>query len=155
MNSKKNPKRISGRTVALKAPARKGYLFRGWYTGSNYKTRVTKLTAGRTKSITLYARWSRVTTGKTAVISAKNLKGRMARIKYRRTAGASGYRIYYSLKKSMKGARSVYARSTSVTLKKLKKNRTYYIKVRAYRKDSTGRKVYGRYSSARGLKIRK
>ena len=39
--------------------------------------------------------------------------------------------------------------------KKLKKGKTYYVRVRAYKKDSTGRKVYGKYSKVMKVKITK
>ena len=39
--------------------------------------------------------------------------------------------------------------------KKLKKGKTYYVRVRAYKKDSTGRKVYGKYSTVKKIKITK
>ena len=44
---------------------------------------------------------------------------------------------------------------TSKTLSKLSKGKTYYVKVRAYKKDSTGAKVYGSFSSAKKIKISK
>ena len=44
---------------------------------------------------------------------------------------------------------------TSTTLSKLSKGKNYYVKVRAYKKDSTGAKVYGSFSSAKKVKISK
>ena len=44
---------------------------------------------------------------------------------------------------------------TSKTLSKLSKGKNYYVKVRAYKKDSTGAKVYGSFSSAKKIKISK
>ena len=44
---------------------------------------------------------------------------------------------------------------TPKTLSKLSKGKTYYVKVRAYKKDSTGVKVYGSFSSAKKVKISK
>ena len=38
---------------------------------------------------------------------------------------------------------------------KLSKGKTYYVKVRAYKKDSTGAKVYGSFSSVKKVKISK
>ena len=43
-------------------------------------------------------------------------------------------------------------KSTTKTLK-LKKGTTYYVKVRAYAVDSTGNKVYGKYSKATKIKL--
>ena len=44
---------------------------------------------------------------------------------------------------------------TSKTLSKLSKGKNYYVKVRAYKKDSTGAKVYGSFSSVKKAKISK
>ena len=55
-----------------------------------------------------------------------------------------------------KGAvKKVTVTGTSKTLSKLSKGKTYYVKVRAYKKDSTGAKVYGSFSSAKKIKISK
>ena len=37
--------------------------------------------------------------------------------------------------------------------KRLKKGRTYYVKVRAYKVDSAKKKVYGAYSKTKSVKI--
>lgn len=55
-----------------------------------------------------------------------------------------------------KGAvKKVTVTGTSKTLSKLSKGKTYYVKVRAYKKDSTGAKVYGSFSSVKKVKISK
>lgn len=55
-----------------------------------------------------------------------------------------------------KGAvKKVTVTGTSKTLSKLSKGKTYYVKVRAYKKDSTGAKVYGSFSGAKKVKISK
>lgn len=55
-----------------------------------------------------------------------------------------------------KGAvKKVTVTGTSKTLSKLSKGKNYYVKVRAYKKDSTGAKVYGSFSSAKKVKISK
>lgn len=50
---------------------------------------------------------------------------------------------------------TVTVTGTSKTLSKLSKGKTYYVKVRAYKKDSTGAKVYGSFSSVKKVKISK
>ena len=37
----------------------------------------------------------------------------------------------------------------------LTKGKTYYVKVRAYKTDSTGQAVYGKYSAVKKVKIKK
>ena len=52
-----NPTKIkAGNTSKLKKPTRKGYVFKGWYTSDNYKTRIVSLKS-ITKNTTLYAKW--------------------------------------------------------------------------------------------------
>ena len=43
--------------------------------------------------------------------------------------------------------------SSTKKITKLKKGKTYYIKVRAYKMDSQGNKVYGSYSKIKKIKI--
>ena len=40
------------------------------------------------------------------------------------------------------------------TIKKLKKGQTYYLRIRAYKKDSAGRKVYGKWSDVKKIKTK-
>ena len=133
---------------------RRGYLFKGWYTERNggvkmsYYTRVTK-------SQTLYARWETVTKPKKAVISSlkKRGKGKFL-VKYRKISGSDGYEICYSTSKKFKSSvKKANTYSLSKTVKGLKKKKNYYVRVRAYKKDSTGNKVYGSYSKTKKVKV--
>lgn len=66
--------------------------------------------------------------------------------------------VYAKWKKVVvkKGAvKKVTVTGTSKTLSKLSKGKNYYVKVRAYKKDSTGAKVYGSFSSVKKVKISK
>lgn len=60
-NSRSNPAgyTIASRTIVLKKPIRKGYTFKGWYSDSKFKKKVTKISAGSTGSRKLYAKWGR------------------------------------------------------------------------------------------------
>lgn len=58
-------------------------------------------------------------------------------------------------KKFKKSVTKKTTSKTSFTLTKLKKGKTYYVRVRAYKVDSTGKKVYGKYTSAKKVKITK
>ena len=46
-------------------------------------------------------------------------------------------------------------KKTSYTIKNLKKGKIYYLRVRAYKLDSMGKKVYGKYSKVIKVKIKK
>lgn len=77
-------------------------------------------------------------------------------VTWKRVAGASGYQVRYSLKKKSgyktatvnKGSRTKYMR------KGLKKGKTYYVKVRAYR-TVKGKKVYSPWSALQALSLKK
>ena len=63
---------------------------------------------------------------------------------------ANGYQIRYSLKKNMKGSKTITLTRntrTSATIKKLKGRKTYYIQVRTYRKIGK-KKYYSTWSKA-------
>ena len=60
-----------------------------------------------------------------------------------KASGATGYKIQYSLKSTMKSAKTITvkgASKTKYTIKKLKKGKTYYVRIRPYKK--SGSKEY-------------
>ena len=84
------------------------------------------------------------------VTSAKNGNGMKLTVKWASVKNAKKYEISYSLKKNFKAAKKVTTKKTSVTIKKLKKGKTYYVRVRA--KNAAG---WGAYSKAKKVKIKK
>ncbi len=86
--------------------------------------------------------------------SVKNKKAGKAVVKIKKTEGAVGYQVTYADNKKFKKAKSKTTKKTSLTLKKLKKGKTYFVKVRAY-KTVNGKKVYGDYSAVKKVKIKK
>ena len=86
--------------------------------------------------------------------TAKNIKGKKLTANWKKTLEADGYQIQYAPNKKFKKAKSKTVKSTSVTLKKLKKKTTYFVRVRAY-KTADGKKVYGKWSSVKKVKIKK
>jgi len=66
---------------------------------------------------------------------------------WKKLDNVNGYQIQYSLKKNMKKAKikNVSASKSKVTIKKLKKKKTYYVRVRAY-KNIKGNKYFGAWS---------
>lgn len=144
--------------ITLPKATRKGYTFAGWYTESSYKTKVTALKKGTTGNKTLYAKWTKVTKPSKPVISSvKNAKSKQMSIKLKKKiSGAKGYELVYATdKKFKKNKKTVTFTGTSKTVKKLKKGQTYYVKVRAYKLDSTNSKVTGSYSSVKKITIKK
>lgn len=72
-------------------------------------------------------------------------------------AGATGYQIAYSTNKNFKGAKNVSVKKAATTKKvvsKLKKGKTYYVKVRAY-KTVKGKKQYTGWSKVKQVAVKK
>ena len=138
--------------VKLPKATRKGYLFKGWYADSTYKTKVTAIKKGTTGNKTFYAKWEKVKKPSRPTISkVKNAKSKQMSIKLKKkVSGAKGYEMVYATdKKFKKNKKTVRFTGTSKTVKKLKKGKTYYVKVRAYKLDSKNERVYGKYSSVK------
>lgn len=93
-----------------------------------------------------------VKVAKVKSITAKKKSSKAVTVKIKKVSGAKGYQVRYATKKSFKGSKAKLVKKTSVTLKKLKKGKTYYIKARAY-KVSGGKKVYGKYSKTVKVKL--
>lgn len=138
----------------LPTPVRSGYRFNGWFTAPNGGTQIlpTTVVTAKTDS-TLYASWSRVNVSKPSKPSAKNGKAKQIKLKLKRTKNAEGYQIQYAKKKNMKSARIKNTKKLTTTINKLSRGKVYYIRVRAYRTDSTGAKVYGPWSSKMKVRV--
>ena len=155
-NNSKNPSTYYNQKISLKNPTRKGYEFKGWYTDSKFKKKITTIKKGTKKNYTLYAKWEKVTVKKTSITSAKNSKSKQIAIKYKKVSGAKGYEVSYSTdKKFKKSVTKKNTTKTSYTIKSLKKGKTYYVRVRAYKIDSAGKKVYGKYTTVKKVKVSK
>ena len=155
-NNGGNPSTFYGNTTNLLNPTRRGYTFSGWYSDKGFKKKVTQITSGNVGNTTFYAKWKKVSVGKTTITSFVNKSGKKALVKYKAVSGASGYEIVYSTDKKVKKNRTtVKTKAKSRTLKGLKKGKTYYVKVRAYKTDSTGQAIYGKYSAVKKVKIKK
>ena len=88
------------------------------------------------------------------VIKKAAAKKKAIVLKWKKKAG-SGYEITYSTKKNFSGAKTIKvkgARKSSYTIKKLISGKTYYVKIRAYKK--VGNKIYhGGYSARKAVKV--
>ncbi len=91
---------------------------------------------------------------KVTLKSAKNQKGKKVLVKWKKVNKADGYQIQVAQKKTFKGKKSVTTTKTSYTIKKLKKKKTYYVRVRAYKMNGQ-KKVYGKWSAVKKVKIKK
>ncbi|MCR4690572.1 MAG: DUF6273 domain-containing protein [Lachnospiraceae bacterium] len=101
-----------------------------------------------------------VTPHKVKLKSAKNnKKGTVTiKIKVRKTdPKPEGYELASSTsrKKLTRVKKVKRFKKTSFKLRKLKKGKTYYIRVRAFNKDAEGNRIYGKWSKSKAVKIRK
>ena len=86
-------------------------------------------------------------------VKAVRKTSKKAIVSWKKVKGAAGYQVKYSLKKNLKSAKTKnVAKKTKLTITGLKKNKVYYVKVRAYKK-SNAKKVYGKFSKV--VKIKK
>ena len=151
----------SSRTVKAKkaigtlpTATRAGYTFSGWYTKKSGGTKI-KTSTKITKKCTYYAQWKKVTVSKGNITKLTNGSGKKMTVTMKKVSGAAGYQVVYATNSKFTGKKTKNTSKTSLTLTGLTKNKTYYVKVRAYKKDSTGKKIYGGYSSVKKIKIKK
>ena len=86
----------------------------------------------------------------------KNKKSKRVVLQLKKIKNATGYEVRYTTNKRFKrNIKKVKYSSNKITIRKLKKGKTYYFKARAYYKNASGKTIYGKYSPVRKLKIRK
>lgn len=91
---------------------------------------------------------------KSKIKSAKKSGKANIVVKWSKVAGASGYKVYRSTKKAGKYKKiSTIKKGSTVKLmdKKLKKKKTYYYKIRAYR-NVNGKKIYSQFTSIKKVR---
>ena len=87
-------------------------------------------------------------------VSAKNNKKKSLTVKWRKVNGVKGYQLRYATNKKMKKAKTITITKNKLVIKKLAKKK-YYIQVCAYKVDSNGKKVKGKWSSKKAIKVKK
>ena len=90
-------------------------------------------------------------------MTAKNKKGKKLIVTWKWQDDVDKYEIQYALNKKFtksKKSKKVGGYNDSVTIKKLKKGKTYYIRVRAGKKES-GAMSYSEWSAVKKVKIKK
>lgn len=86
--------------------------------------------------------------------SIKNVKKRKISLKLKKISGVKAYQIRFCDNKKFQGYEQKTSSKVKITLKKLDKKSTYYVKVRAY-KVYKGKKIYGKWSKVKRVKIKK
>lgn len=95
--------------------------------------------------------------GKAKITKITNQKGKKLKLVWKKTKRAEGYEIVYAKnKKFTKGKKVLNIKSASKNkiIKKLKKNQTYYVRVRAYNIQNN-KKQYGTWSKSKKVVIKK
>lgn len=95
---------------------------------------------------------------KAAISSLKSLKKKTAVVVWKRDKKATGYQVQYSLSKKFAGSKSKVKtisknKTTRLELKKLKRKKTYYVRIRSYKKAGSS-KIYGSWSKAKPVKVK-
>lgn len=92
--------------------------------------------------------------GKATVKSLTNTKGKKIKVRINKVSGAKGYQIKYATDKKFKNYKLKTTKKTTYTIKKLKKKKTYYVRVRAYAVSGSNT-TYGKWSSIGKVKVKK
>lgn len=89
-------------------------------------------------------------------VSAVKLKQKKksATVSWKKVSGATGYQICYSTSKKWKNKKQKLTQKNKLTVKKLKKKKIYYFRVRAYRINGA-KKVYGAWSKTKKITTKK
>lgn len=76
-------------------------------------------------------------------------------VTFKKVSKIKGYEVQYGTSKDFKSAKkkTVGAKKTSLTVKKLKSKKTYYIRIRSYKNSDQG-KVYSKWSRVKRVKIK-
>ena len=90
--------------------------------------------------------------------SVKNVKGKKLQVSWAKNAKSAGYEVQYSTSKDFKGAKTLKVsggKKTSAKISRgLKKNKTYYVRIRCYKKSGKVTSV-SCWSSKKTVKIKK
>lgn len=147
---------LTSESTKLKKAARKGYTFAGWYTDQNYKHRIKEIKKGTNKNVTLYAKWKKISVDRVKSLTLQKAGKDRIRVRFGKASGADGYLVKYSTSKDFKKSMTrIRTGRTNPLMGNLKTGRTYYVKVRAYKTDSSGKSVYGKYSSVKKIRLEK
>ena len=143
----------SGDTRVVSIDSKRNAVIRG--TGKT-EIRVTASLKGRkttTLKIPVY-----ISPAKQPTPAARSKKSRQLTVSWKKDSNASGYQVMYSTDKNFrKKCKTVTVKSyktVSTAIKKLTGNKYYYVRTRSYKKVSGGN-LYGSWSTARKIKVRK
>lgn len=143
----------------LPEPTRKGYSFAGWYDKKGKRIRPsTKVSITKNTTKKLYAKWKKIKVERASLSKVSVKKSRIVKATVRKVSGAKGYQIYLSSSKKFKKKSSIVvqtsAKKRSISAAYTLSGKYAYVKARAYKIDSTGNAVYGKFSAVKKVKLR-
>ena len=92
--------------------------------------------------------------GKAGITSLKKKGTTAAVVKIKKAKNATAYKIQYSTNSKFKKAKSKATKKTTYKLTKLKRGKTYYVRVCGYKKNGKS-KSFGKWSTVKKVKISK
>ena len=155
---------ISNKYYTGKAVKQSGISVKAGYEGASftetYKNNVNVGTAtvtlvGKGETLGCVSKTFKISLKPTA-ISKLLSKKKAVTVKYAKGQANAGYQVQYSLKKNMKKAKTITvkgAKTTNKTIKKLKKGKKYYVRVRTYA-TVNGKKAYSSWSAKKSVKVK-
>lgn len=94
---------------------------------------------------------------KPTINSVKNSSSKKMTVKWKKVSGITGYELQYSTDKNFKKSvtkKTISSSKTSASYSKLKKGKTYYVRMRTYVK-ADGKTKYSEWSATKSVKIKK
>lgn len=85
-------------------------------------------------------------------VKVKKTKKRVS-IKWKKIKKVKGYQVKYATNKKMKKAKFKFVTKNKFVIKKAK-SKKYFIRVRAYKLDTSGKKIFGKWSAKKTVKVK-
>lgn len=150
-NNGDNPLKFnSGKKLKLSAPYRYGYDFAGWYSDKKLTKKLDSIPAKAKSDLTVYAKWKKTTVTGTPTI--KDIQYNESTggfdINWETVPGAQGYVIYSSSDKDYKIYDYQIARGSNQSELYNFAQTKQYFKITAFKKDSAGEIVKGKWSKS-------
>ena len=132
------------------------YVFEGWYTSKKGGKKLTYKDL-ITKNMKIYAHWRKIKIGEIK-IKTVSVKDKKLKITYKKPFTKDKYTYNVEICRNKKFGKNSVEQYSSTNSKgmtgiKVKKSGIYYVRVRASMKDSCGNDIYGKWSSAKKVKV--
>ena len=137
---------------------REGYILKGWYT-KKYSGNLIKKGEQVSNNITLYAHWEKIKVDRFEICKAEYRNDGGIYLTYKEIKSADGFQVQWDTNRKFntKNVTNEYIKkrlSKQYIIKDVRRREVYYIKVRAYRIDSAGNRIYGKWSAVKQVKLK-